>query len=63
MKEWIKVSHQPGRTSVTVVVMDENLTARWTEKTSVTLIGSAVKNARKQATAALTTIKSALEES
>lgn len=59
MKEWIKASRSPNGALVTVTVQDGNLTARWTEKTSLSSIEESVRVSRRQAKKILAQLRTA----
>lgn len=62
LKEWVKVSHSPKTTTVTVSLVEGNLSVRWSVKTYSTAIKGGVREARAGATKALDELKIALAE-
>jgi hypothetical protein len=53
IKEWVKVRHFQGRTTVTVTLVQGNLSVKWQVKTFVNEIKSGRREARRYAHAAL----------
>lgn len=62
-KEWVRVSHAAtGTTSVTVTLVEENLTAKWSVKTYASQIRRGVAEARLYAQQAMRDLHDALDE-
>jgi hypothetical protein len=53
IKEWVKVGHSQGRTTVTVTLVQGNLSVKWQVKTFVNEIKAGRREARRYAHAAL----------
>lgn len=62
-KEWLRVAHAANNTtSVTVTLVEGNLTAKWSVKTHTPTIREGVKEARSWARKALDELQAALAE-
>lgn len=57
VKEWIKVGHSQGRTTVTVTLLEGTLSVKWQVKTFVNEIKSGVAEARGYAQKALADLR------
>ena len=61
-KEWVKVSHSPGRTTVSVTLQEGNCSVRWGVKSYPGQIKASVAEARSGAETALAELQEALSE-
>jgi hypothetical protein len=59
--EWVRVSHAADKTTVTVTLVEDNLTAKWSVKCYTSTIKKGVAEARKLATSALADLREAME--
>lgn len=61
-KEWVRVAHAGGKTSVTVTLQEDSLVVRWSVKTYIGLITDGVREARAGAERAMGALKAALSD-
>lgn len=61
VKEWVKATHRPGMTTVTVTLQQGNLSARYTVIAPSTRIKEAVIEARTAAKRFLDDLRAAVE--
>jgi hypothetical protein len=57
IKEWVKVGHSQGRTTVTVTLVQGNLSVKWQVKSFVNEIKKGRREARTYAHAALDALR------
>lgn len=60
-KEWVRVAHSAtGLTTVTVSLLEDNLSVRWSVKTYPSALKSGIAEARKYARKAMVDLREAL---